>query len=204
MQYYNEATNEFKHKSDDAVIGIGAYDVFIILDDKKLVASVYVYAEKGYSLKDRKAFDFLSFYYFMVSPQYRGQGFSYRLMLDSVNFLKKHYNLKEDAILALHVSPEDALMPIAAKTYYRLGFKTGVFVSNGPSDMAKSVDKLIVHSKDMLEVAENEELGYGKGPFFMMWCRLKDFKQYKAIPQNFMEKSRKLYEIMSKRKIHAK
>lgn len=199
-RYYNEATAEFRYSDEDAINGTSFYNVNLLLEDKSLVASAYVDIKKAYSKKNRKEFDFLSFYYCMVSPQYRGQGFSYRIMLDSVNFLKKHYKLKEDTILALHVSPDDLLMPVAAKTYYGLGLRTGIFVRNGPSDISNDIDKLIVHSKDMLEVAENEYLGYGEGPFFMMWCRLKDFKRSKSVPENCVEKTKKLYEIMKKRK----
>lgn len=199
-RYFKEASSYFSPNDTDTIKYFSNYDIFMFLDRKNLAAFLITNMEKCYSISSRKIFDFVSFYFCTVPDSYRGRGLSYKIIDETVRYLKKTCDLKDDTVLALHVSPKDEMMPVAAKVYYSMGFRRGIFVESSPLEMVYQIDTLFEKSKDLIEVVDDEEKAYGKGYYFMMYCRLKDFNKFRAASNEILgEKTRRLFEMMKRR-----
>lgn len=212
-RYFKEASSYFSPADIDTIKYFDDYDIFMFLDQKKLAAFLATNMTKCYSVSTRKSLDFISFYYCAITDPYRGQGLSYRIIQEAVKYLKDTYNLTGDTVLALHVSPKDEMMPVAAKVYYSIGFKKGLFIRSSPIEMIYQIDTVFEKSRDLMEVADDENVAYGDGYYFMIYCRLKDFHFQKSKPNNgktnnvkinngniLEEKTKKIFEIMKRRR----
>ncbi|ELA42063.1 uncharacterized protein VICG_00912 [Vittaforma corneae ATCC 50505] len=200
-KYFKLSAVYFKGASGnlDSLVETAKKEVFMFLEGKELAAFLMVSKDKCYSISKREEYDFFSFYYCTVLEHYRGQGLSYKIMLDSVQYLKNLYKLRDNTILSLHISPYDDMMPVAARMYYSLGFRQGVFIKSGPNEMAHKIDELFYNSKDLFEIAQNEKTASGDGFYLMLYCKLKDFKKGHRVPNDAMDLTRKLYGILKRR-----
>lgn len=199
VPYFKGASGSF-----DSLVETTKNEVFMLLEGKELAAFLMASKDKCYSASKREEYDFFSFYYCAVRENYRGQGLSYKIMLDSVHYLKNLYKLKGSTILSLRISPYDEMMPVAAKTYYALGFRKGMFIKSSPKEMAHRIDELQRNSKDLFEVAQNEKMGSGDGFYFMLYCKLKDFRKGYKVPRDAVHLAERLYETLKKRQEDAK
>lgn len=194
--HFKEVLQHFSSSShENALAETINSEVFMILDNKQLAAFLLVRRDKCYSQRQRKAFDFLGFFFCLVTEKYRGLGLSYEIMKKSIEHLKKTYNLEDDTVLALHVSPFDKLMPVATRVYYRMGFKQGMFITREPKEMLYRLDELVEYSRNMLDVARDEAVGHGNGYYFILYCRLKDFNQESPKDKDFSQESPKNKEF---------
>lgn len=194
----------FNFQTEDRLAEGHGFDVFMLLDKAEMVGYVKSNVVKAYSFKNRKEYDLVSFYCFMISDSYAGQGLSYKLFDESVNFLKKQYNLKNDAILALHLSSLNQKMPIASKIYYSYGFVKGMFIEYDPRQMIYNLDEMFDQSKDMLDVINGIEPGHGTGPFFLLYCFLKDFGKNRSKREIKVKDTQKLFDMLAKRRADMK
>ena len=194
----------FNYKTKDSIAEAVGFDVFMLLDGKELAGYVKFQRSKAYLAKSKKTFDFLSFYCFTITDQYKGKGLSNMLLEESIKYLKKRFNLSNDTIIALHLSPADEKMPLAAKIYYSYGFHKGLFIEYDPKEMLHSVERLFNESRDMLEVANKNEIPAGKGYFFLCHCLLKNFGKNKSTKRIDLKDTEKLFDILKKRKADVK
>lgn len=180
----------------DSLVETDKKEIFMYLDGKKMGAFLMVDNGKCYSIKERKEYGFLIFYYCTVIEEYRGKKLSYKLMKNSVESLRKTYNLHDDTFMTLHMSPYDKMMPVAAKMYYSLGFRQGMFIKYNPVEMRHKPEEIVLNSRNLFDVARNEHVGVGDGFYFLLYCRLKDFGKSYEIPENAIELTKKLYETL--------
>jgi len=201
-RYFKTVTKYFKAVEGDidSLLETTNKEIFMMLDDKKMASFLMVDRKTCYLLKERQAYPFLIFYYCTVVEEYRGKGLSYKIMKDGVDYLRRKYNLKDDTVMALHMSPFDSMMPVAAKMYYSLGFRRGMFIPHTPLQLSHKLDDIIASSRDMLEVAADEAAGVGDGYYFMVYCRLGDFGTGDPAPENTVELAQKLHETLKRRK----
>lgn len=198
-RHYAEVKKYYMHTSNDPLQDNMNMNVFMLLNGKRLASYIQIGLGSCYFQSSRTRLPYLNLFSVTVTEEYRKQGLSYRIILESLEYLRRRHHLPKDSIVALHLSPNDKKMPIAAKTYYRLGFKAGVFSMYGPQEYMFRMDDLQIKSRDLFDVAEDPTIGNGKGYFFLTFCRLGDVGQSHPLPPNALEKAQKLLEVLKSR-----
>lgn len=187
-------------KSKDIVRDTNIFSPFIYLENDNLVAFLTIDLKQCYNQIEKKALPYLNIYMVTVMQNYRGKGIAKKLVLDSVKFLEKLYSLPKETIIALHLSPEDICMPAAGSAYYKIGFKKGVFSSIGPLEYQHKIHTLMEKSIDICLAADNPNSVFGKGHFFLTFCKLEDLGVNQEIDSSkIYEKTKLLFSILKKR-----
>ncbi|KAI5148092.1 hypothetical protein ENBRE01_0106 [Enteropsectra breve] len=219
-RYYEEVYKLFPPPHYDPLSSSWTKNIFMYLDGDKLVAHCEVvvlsgvegfgrfrngkqanleYAPVSRSVPRltadyRKETKYISFYTIMVPEEYRGQGQSQMLMLGAIKDLKESMSLADDTVLTLHLSYKTDHMFVAAKNYYNLGFRKGIFVKRGPYEYLNKIEVVVDNARDLYDVCGDLEEINPDGPFFMLYCRLRDLKYQKAAPSDWAAKGKLLME----------
>lgn len=198
-KHYAEVKKYYVRKSKDPLGENMDMNVFMLLSGRKLASYIQVSLSTCYFQSSRTRLPYLSLFSVTVTNEYRCQGLSYRIIIESLEYLKKRHRLAKNCIVALHLSPDDKKMPIAAKAYYRLGFRKGVFSKYGPQEYVFKGEDLLSNSRDLFDVADNPTIGCGEGYYFLVFCRLGDVRKGYPLPADALEKTQKLFEILKNR-----
>jgi len=181
---------KYKLKTDlNAVEYNWNYDICMFIEKKKQLA--FLQADVGKGLISGSEIPMISFYCITVIEEYQGRGLSYEILETSVKKLREEHKLPESAILALHVSPLLNNMHVTLKLYYSMGFCKGLYVKTGPHDYKFHLEKAFEKATDVYELVDDSE----RGPYIMMYCRLKDFKRGNKVPADWAETGMKLQAI---------
>lgn len=197
MEYFGPGTPNFLFEN-------WHYDVFLYMNGDDPVAFSRVAVERGYRNERRLRIfgsrrvevPYLCFYTVIVAEKYRGRGICGKLFADIVECLRKEMYMPETTILALHLSPVDPMMYVAAGVYYKLGFRNGVFSDVTPEHYAKDVDSLMEKSRDLYELAADPSLSGTRGRVMVLYCELKNFGIVKEPPADWLEKGKTMMDIL--------
>lgn len=198
-KHYSDAKKYYIHKSNDPLVENMDLNVFMFLNGRELASYIQIDLGTCYSRSSRTKLPYLNLFCVTVTEGYRNQGLSYRVILESLEYLKKRHSLSKECIVALHLSPDDEKMPVAARAYYQLGFKKGVFSRYGPQEYTFKMDDLLNNSRDMFDVSDNPIICGGVGHYFLVFCKLGDVRKSHSLPANALEKTQKLFKILKNR-----
>lgn len=200
QSYYQEVSSYFSFSPQDHLDELNDSNIFMILDKDTLIAYAQINIRTCYSQSLKKEYFYLNAYCVTVTDKYRNQGYSSKIFQYAIEYLTKRHKLDEDTILALHLSPNDPSMPLAALIYYKLGFRNGIFTKYGPSDYIYKIDDLMEKSRDLFYFSENPHKCNEEGYYFLLYCKLKDFNKRYQVPENGFEKTQNLFRVLTERK----
>lgn len=115
------------------------------LHQKTVVSSVFIlplyYQHSDPILPQRyPAFEVYNVY---VNPRYRGRRQSIRHLYTALKYLQQVYEVDDNTLIGLHISPKDASMEVAYALYRTAGFIRGSLAAYGPCDYRRSYDELL-------------------------------------------------------------
>ncbi|KAI5192670.1 hypothetical protein NECID01_2041 [Nematocida sp. AWRm77] len=184
------------------------YVIFQGFHKNTLVSSVFISAlyyrsNDPQSLERHPVFEVYNLY---VNPKYRGRRQSVMHLYKTLQYLQTVYNVTEDTLIGLHISPKDKFMEVAYALYRTIGFVRGSWCVYGPNDYRDEYDKLldIPYMDDVIEEliltkkfplsSEGEEQKY-----FCMFTSLKYF--FKEAEDPFFTKNHYAQYIWQGKKI---
>ncbi|KAI4293544.1 hypothetical protein PAPHI01_2818, partial [Pancytospora philotis] len=153
-----------------------------------------------FSFLSPRSVPFISFYAVFVADDYRGRGICGNFMKQIVAHLERKYALPAHTMLTLHLSPTDVCMPIAAHTYYKLGFTRGTYTPYCPNDFQYAIGNFIDSSHDIYAIADNPSLSRTQGAYLAMYCRLSEFAKSQKLPHDSLAKGKALQAILAERR----
>lgn len=180
------------------------YSIFMYLDRGEAIAFAKAAIDSGYKRGGwfwggRVKVPYICFYGIVVADRYKGMGVCKGLFVEIVDYLKKELRLPEDTVLALHLSAQDPMMYIAARVYYKLGFRRGTFSRAGPEIFQTNIDEFLERSNDLYEIADDPTISTTEGSFLALYCELRDFGVCREPPAGWMEKGKALMGILRER-----
>lgn len=207
-KHYKAVQEVFNLKNRNAVQDNWNKDVFMYMDGREMVAFLQVENTVGYRNRrwyevlsgEKVGVPYVSFYCMTVVEKYKGRGISARFLTDVVEYLKKTKRISSDAMLALHLSPSDRDMYIAARIYYKLGFTRGAFGNNGPMDYRNDIDRFVTLAKDLYEVADDPSIANAADRYIVLYCPLKDFGTRHNPPKDAIQKGKLLMRFLEEQR----
>lgn len=174
-------------------------NIFMYLNKSTLAAYIQIENNKCFNQKEKREIPYLNVYCVTVTDDYRGLGLSTKLFVEAIDYMTKRYSLPKETMIALHLSPNDMMMPVAANIYYKLGFIKGVISKYGPSEYSYKIEDLLKNAKDLFYLIDNPEMIVGDGYYFLSYCKLEDFNKKYSLPENSFEKTKKMFDILKER-----
>lgn len=141
-----------------------SFDIYQLRTRTSLVSSLYL-DEATFHKKGKKC-TYIIFYSIYTNPEFRQQGYAYKLINDAVEHYTKSKNITKYK-LALHLNPNDAMMNINYAFYYSIGFDRGKVCENGPTSYQFFLDEVerMDDARKAVKSAKNEKYG-----LFAMFC----------------------------------
>ncbi|ORD96671.1 hypothetical protein HERIO_1405 [Hepatospora eriocheir] len=198
-KHYKEVKNLFPgFNATFSLTKASKLDHFMILHKNQLVAFLVVDKLKGL-INKKTTVDVFGYFLVCVTPKYQNMGLSKKLMKFSVDYYKKNH---KDGYLALHISPKDESMALAAKVYYQMGFTKFTWCKYSFRDYLNNLDFYFDNFIDFYQTFEKKDSKI-KGGYLCSFIKITDFlsKKIKA-PKNSLKEGERIKKLMTERLIN--